>query len=77
MACALKLESKFHIPLACTGSDDKLIVAIEQEEFVDVVKAEVEALYYLHKTAYKVKVMPIPHFANGKTDYMKLKELCL
>ena len=72
-----KLESKFHIPLACTGSDDKLVVAIEQEEFVDVVKAEIEALYHLHKTAYKVKVLPIPYFANGKTDYMKLKELCL
>lgn len=72
-----KLESKFHIPLACTGSDDKLIVAIEQEEFVEAVKAEIEALYHLHKTAYKVKVLLIPHFANGKTDYMKLKELCL
>lgn len=72
-----KLEAKFHIPLACTGSDDKLIVAIEQEEYVDLVKAEIETLYHLHKTAYKVKVLPIPHFANGKTDYMTLKELCL
>lgn len=72
-----KLESKFHMPLACTGSDDKLIVAIEQEEYVDAVKAEIETLYHLHKTAYKVKVLAIPHFANGKTDYMKLKELCL
>lgn len=72
-----KLEEKFHIPLACTGSDDKLIVAIEQEEYVDAVKQEIEALYHLHKTAYKVKVLPIPHFANGKTDYMKLKEQCL
>lgn len=72
-----KLESKFHMTLACTGSDDKLIVAIEQEEFVEAVKAEIEALYHLHKTAYKVKVLPIPHFANGKTDYMKLKELCI
>lgn len=72
-----KLEEKFHIPLACTGSDDKLIVAIEQEEYVEAVKQEIEALYHLHKTAYKVKVLSIPHLANGKTDYMKLKELCL
>ena len=72
-----KLEAKFHIPLACTGSDDKLIVAVEQEEFVDVVKSEIEQLYHLHKTAYKVKVLPIPRFANGKTDYMKLKEQCV
>lgn len=72
-----KLESKFHIPLACTGSDDKLIVAIEDEQFVDAVKKEIEMLYHLHKSAYKVKVLKIPHFPNGKTDYMKLKELCL
>lgn len=72
-----KLEEKFHIPLACTGSDDKLIVAIEQEKYVEAVKQEIEALYHLHETAYKVKVLPIPHFANGKTDYMKLKEQCL
>lgn len=72
-----KLEAKFQIPLACTGSDDKLIVAVEQEDFVDGVKSEIEQLYHLHKTAYKVKVLPIPRFANGKTDYMKLKEQCV
>lgn len=72
-----KLEQKFHIPLACTGSDDKLVVVIEQGEYIEAIKAEIEELYHLHKTAYKVKVLSIPHFANGKTDYMKLKELCL
>lgn len=72
-----KLEQRFHIALACTGSDDKLIVAIEQETYIDAVKQEIEALYHLHKTACKVKVLPIPRFANGKTDYMKLKEQCL
>lgn len=72
-----RLEATLHIPLACTGSDDKLIVVIEQEQYVEQVKREVEALYQLHKTAYKVKVLSIPRFANGKVDYMKLKELCL
>lgn len=72
-----RLEATLHIPLACTGSDDKLIVVIEQEQYVEHVKREVEALYQLHKTAYKVKVLSIPRFANGKVDYMKLKELCL
>lgn len=72
-----RLEAKFHIPLACTGSDDKLIVVVEQEEYVEAVKEEIAALYELHKTAYKVKVMPIPHFANDKTDYMTLKEQCV
>ena len=72
-----KLESTLQVSLACTGSDDKLIVAIEQEESIELIKNEIEALYHLHKTAYKVKVLKIPRFANGKTDYMKLKELCL
>lgn len=72
-----KLETKFHTPLACTGTDDKLIVAVEQEQFVEQVKQQIEELYKLHKTAYKVKVLDIPRFANGKTDYMKLKEQCL
>lgn len=72
-----KLEAKFHISLACTGSDDKLIIAIEQEEYVDAVEETIEELYHLHRTAYRVKVLPIPHFPNGKVDYMKLKELCI
>lgn len=72
-----KLETKFHISLACTGSDDKLIVVIEDAQYVSHIKKAVEQLYKLHKTAYKVKVLNIPRFANGKTDYMKLKESCL
>ncbi len=73
-----KLEAMFGIPLACTGSDDKLIVAIEQEDFVESIGKVIEDFYKLHKTAYKIKVIPqIPHFANGKTDYVSLKESCL
>ena len=72
-----KLEQRFHTPLACTGTDDKLIVVIEQAQFSDDIKKTIEELYHLHKSAYKVKVLDIPHFSNGKTDYMKLKELCI
>ncbi len=72
-----KLEVRFQTPLACTGSDDKLIVVIEQQELVESVKEAIEELYHLHPTAFKVKVLSIPRFPNGKTDYMKLKELCL
>lgn len=72
-----KLEQRFQTPLACTGSDDKLIVAIEQAQFSDDIKKAIEELYHLHKTAFKVKVLDIPHFSNGKTDYTTLKELCL
>ncbi|MCS5503264.1 AMP-binding protein [Lysinibacillus sp. A4] len=73
-----KLEEIFHIPLACTGSDDKLIVAIEKVDKVGQVKEIIENLYKLHKTAYKVIVIDeIPRLANGKTNYTTLKELCL
>ncbi|PKU53617.1 MULTISPECIES: AMP-binding protein [Lysinibacillus] len=73
-----KLEEELQIPLACTGSDDKLIVAIEQADYVEKVKEAIEHLYKLHKTAFKVKVIDeIPRFVSGKTDYMKLKESCL
>lgn len=73
-----KLEEELQIPLACTGSDDKLIVAIEQADYVEKVKEAIEHLYKLHKTAFKVKVIDeIPRFVSGKTDYMRLKESCL
>lgn len=72
-----KLEAQFHIPLACTGSDDKLIVVIEDEIYREKIKETIESLYHLHKSAFKIKVLEIPHFSNGKTDYVTLKELCL
>lgn len=73
-----KLESAIHTQVACTGTDDKLIVAVEQESFVEKIKAEIERLYKLHRTSYKVVVLEqIPRFPNGKTDYMMLKEKCL
>lgn len=72
-----KLEQRFQTPLACTGTDDKLIIVIEQEQFSNDIKQAIEELYHLHKSAFKVKVLDIPHFSNGKTNYMKLKEMCI
>lgn len=72
-----KLESIFHIPLACTGSDDKLVIVIEKEQIKEELQRNVEGLYHLHKTAFKIIIMPIPHLPNGKVDYMKLKELTI
>lgn len=72
-----KLEGKFQTPLACIGTDDKLIVAIEQSQYVDGIKQAIEEFYHLHPSSYRIKVLPIPHFTNGKTDYMTLKEQCL
>lgn len=72
-----KLEGKFQTPLACVGTDDKLIVAIEQSQYVDGIKKAIDEFYHLHPSSYKIKVLSIPHFTNGKTDYMTLKEQCL
>ncbi|QCR31516.1 AMP-binding protein [Lysinibacillus sp. SGAir0095] len=73
-----KLESEVHTSIACTGNDDKLIIAIENDEYVTKVKASVEQYYKLHKTAYKVIVLEvIPRFESGKVDYVTLKERCL
>lgn len=72
-----KLEAVIQAPIACTGNDDKLVVVIEKEEQMGHVKENLERLYKLHRSAYKVVILEIPRLANGKTDYMKLKESCL
>ncbi|UPW83773.1 AMP-binding protein [Lysinibacillus sp. Ag94] len=72
-----KLEAVIQAPIACTGNDDKLVVVLEKEEQIDNVKENLEGLYNLHRSAYKVVILEIPRLANGKTDYMKLKEICL
>lgn len=73
-----KLQSVIQTNLACTGTDDKLIIALEDSNCVEKIKSEIEQLYHLHKTAYKVVVLEqIPRFPNGKTDYRTLKEQCL
>lgn len=72
-----KLEQRLQISLACTGTDDKLIIVIEQDEYRDAIKRTIEEIYHLHKSAFKVIMMEIPHLSNGKVDYVKLKELYL
>ncbi|MFB5085882.1 AMP-binding protein [Psychrobacillus sp. PGGUH221] len=73
-----KLEAHFQVALACTGNDDKLIVAVESYEHVESIKTSIEELYKLHKSAFKIVVIEaIPRFTNGKTDYRSLKEAVL
>lgn len=68
------LEKEFQIAVACAGNDDKLVIMVEEESVVEPVKAAVAQLYKLHRTAYKVKVQEIPRLANGKIDYVTVKE---
>ncbi|MFB7156106.1 AMP-binding protein [Lysinibacillus sp. NPDC056232] len=73
-----RLETVIHVPIACTGDDNKLIVVLESVKLIEKVKESIEQYYKLHHTAYKVKILKeLPRLANEKIDYMKLKELCL
>lgn len=73
-----KLEDQFHVRLACTGNDEKLIVVVETTEHVEAMKTSIEEWYKLHKSAFRIVVIEmIPRFANGKTDYRTLKEAIL
>ncbi|MDN4492215.1 AMP-binding protein [Ureibacillus aquaedulcis] len=73
-----KLESEVHTLIACTGNDDKLMIAIDKEQYITKVQDVVEQYYKLHRTAYKVIVLDaIPRFASGKIDYVTLKERCI
>lgn len=68
------LEKEFQIAVACAGNDDKLVIIVEDEMLADSVEIAVADLYKLHRTAYKVKVQAIPRLANGKIDYVTIKE---
>lgn len=73
-----KLESELHIPLVCTGNDDRLIVAVETTGWEEAIKDCLEKVYKLHKSSFRVVTLEmIPRFPNGKTDYRTLKDVVL
>jgi len=70
-----QLEGALHQAVACTGSDDKLLVVIEHNIAIDEVKKCIEQIYKLHHSAYKINVVDsIPRMANGKIDYKVIKD---
>lgn len=69
-----KLEALLQQPVACIGSDDRMLVATESNQYVAEIKQHVDQLYKLHPTAYRVIVVEeIPRMANGKINYQALK----
>lgn len=69
------LETHLQIPVACTGNDDQLLVVMEDQERLAQGREAIAQLYKLHPSAYKMIVVDaIPRLANGKTDYVTLKE---
>lgn len=69
------VEHRYQMPVACTGSDEKMYIVIEQNEsLLAEIKNVVGQVYGLHHTSYKVvSIERLPRLGNGKIDYQQLK----
>lgn len=71
-----QIESTLHTNAVCVGTDDKMIVVTPDEEQTDKIRAFIEHLYKLHRSAFRVKVVDeIPRLSNGKINYEVLKTI--
>ena len=60
-------------PLACFGTDDHLVVAIERRDAEARVADILQRLFQIHPSAFRIiKVHVIPRFPNSKVDYPSL-----
>ncbi|MBB4823657.1 acyl-CoA synthetase (AMP-forming)/AMP-acid ligase II [Sporosarcina luteola] len=69
-----KLEQELQNAVACTGSDDRMIVVVESEPSATIAKAYLESAYQLHKSSFRILVEEIPRLSNGKMDYQAIKD---
>ncbi|MEK4146252.1 AMP-binding protein [Robertmurraya sp. FSL W8-0741] len=73
-----QLEKTLRKDVFCVGTDDKLFVVTDVMELKEEIKRLMEDLYKLHRSAFQVKVVEdIPRLANGKVNYVVLKEMML
>jgi len=69
------LEMESQSAVACTGNDDRLLVIVESEDAKPAIKAYLESVYKLHKSAFRIHVVgSIPRMSNGKTDYASIRD---
>lgn len=69
------LETQLHIPVACTGADDRFLIVIESEDVESHIREVISSVYKLHHSSYRIKVVDtIPRFTNGKINYGQIKE---
>lgn len=62
--------------LACFGTDDHIVVAIERRDAEQRVVGVLEQLFKIHPSAFRiVQVDVIPRFSNSKIDYPSLARL--
>jgi acyl-CoA synthetase (AMP-forming)/AMP-acid ligase II len=62
--------------VACFGTDDHIVVAIERESAAPQVREALEHLFRIHPNAFRVVKIPmLPRFPNSKIDYQSLTRL--
>lgn len=72
--CEQIIKAKYPIACACVGSDEKLTVYLEDENYVRLVKEELVDKTKLVASAFDVKVIDVlPKNEAGKILYSKLK----
>jgi long-chain acyl-CoA synthetase len=73
-----QLESTLHTSIVCVGTDDKMVVVINDDKYAQNVQSTIEHLYKIHRSAFRVQVMEeIPRLSNGKINYERIKDLIL
>ena len=69
------LRDRLHVGIACTGSDNKLLVAVDSEEVIETVKEHLRDTYRLRAAGLTVRHVPeLPRLPTGKLDYTRLQE---
>lgn len=71
-----RVESILNTNVVCVGTDDKMVVMIENEEKREQVQNMIEHFYKLHRSAFCIKVIEtIPRLSNGKVNYEAVKDM--
>lgn len=74
--CEDLLRTRFEISdIACTGSDEKLVIHLTDASLADVVKGYISDLTHLHPSAFRIAILKsLPRSKSGKILYGELQE---
>lgn len=64
------IEKQTSINCYCIGDDTKMVIVVENPNFIDNVNLLIAENFKIHHSSFSVKFeKEIPHLANGKVDY--------
>ncbi|WP_322906527.1 AMP-binding protein [Paenibacillus sp. SGZ-1009] len=70
------LEQSVALPIACSGKDEQLFIAIEatsSDELLQMVRQQLKQRYRIHHTSIRIRFMDeLPRLSSGKVDYIRL-----